>query len=76
MTDDLYPTRYTAAEAAAYLGGVSPTTGRPHLTGRMVLDAWRAGRLSGIKVGGRILFAREDLDRFLTGGYDSNRAGC
>lgn len=75
MSDDLYPTRYTAAEAAAYLGGVSPTTGRPHLTARYVLDAWRSGRLPGVKVGGRVLFAQSDLDAYL-GGYDGNRAGC
>lgn len=75
MTDALYPTRFDAAQAAAYLGGLDPVHGQPRLSARSVLDAFRAGRLPGVKVGGRVLFDREDLDAYL-GGYDHNRAGC
>lgn len=75
MSGDVYPTRFDAGQAAAYLGGLDPVHGQPRLTARYVLDAWRAGRLKGVKVGGRVLFDREDLDAYLGGG-DHNRAGC
>lgn len=77
MTGQPYPVRYDASQAAAVLGGIDPDSGLPRFTARMVLDAWRRGDLEGIKVGGRILFAKADLDRYLTGGYDpSGKAGC
>lgn len=76
MTDDQYPTRFDGRQAAAYLGGLDPVHGQPRLSARFVLDAFRSGRLPGVKVGGRVLFTREDLDAYLLGGDDHNRAGC
>lgn len=76
MTADVYPVRFDASQAAAYLGGLDPVTRQPRLTSRSVLDAFRAGRLPGIKVGGRVLFSQHDLDRFLTGYDPSGKAGC
>ena len=75
MSDDLYPTRFDARQAAAYLGGLDPLTGEPRLSARYVLDLFRRGDLPGIKIGGRVLFTQSDLDAYL-GGYDHNRAGC
>lgn len=75
MTGQPYPVRYSASQAAAVLGGIDPDSGLPRFTARMVLDAWRRGDITGIKVGGRILFSQQDLDRYLLG--DGNeRAGC
>ena len=56
-------TRLTAEQAALHLGGVDPD-GRPHLTSRSVLDAYRRGDLAGTRLGGRVLFRVEDLDAY------------
>lgn len=74
MSADVFPVRFDAAQAAAYLGGLDPVTRQPRLSARSVLDAFRAGRIPGVKVGGKVLFSQSDLDRFLTG-YDGTRAG-
>lgn len=75
MTGQPYPVRYDAGQAAAYLGGIDPESGMPRFSARLVLDAWRRGDIVGRRIGGRILFAQSDLDRYLTGG-GHERAGC
>lgn len=56
--------RLTAQQAALHLGGVGPD-GKPHLSSRQVLDAYRRGDLVGMRVTGRVLFRPEDLDAYL-----------
>ncbi len=68
---DSWPVRFTPEQAAALVGGVDPATGRPHFTARFVLDAYRAGRVAGCRIGGRVLFSRTQLDAWInTAGFE------
>lgn len=58
--------RFTAEQAAEYLGGIDPKTAQPHVSARSVLGAHRRGELTGgLAIGRRVLWTQQDLDAYL-----------